>query len=212
MRSASCPVTVVRVPPRPPINPEGYYHVGSRGCYGRTLFENNLQHERFLTMYGRVSWKYRWDTLSWALVDNHHHFVVHLTIGGLSEGMRELHGGYSRWFHQIYGQTGQGHLFRHAFFARELKTEADLLVACSYVDLNLIGNDPESKQERTRWCGYRATIGLEHPRPFHTPSALLELIDPQPAMAQLAYREFVQTGLALRSQDPSPNDGFAPRG
>ena len=30
---------------------------------------------------------------------NHHHFVVELTRGGPSEGMRELHGGYSRRIH-----------------------------------------------------------------------------------------------------------------
>jgi hypothetical protein len=158
-------------------------------------------------MYGRVSQKYCWDTLSWALVANHHHFVVRLTNGGLSQGMRELNGGYSRWLHLIYGQTHQGHLFRHAFFARELKTEGAVLVACSYVDLNLA----KAPHQSARWCGYPATIGLEHPRPFHTPSALLEIIDRRPATAQLTYREFVQSGLALRSQGPSPNDGVTPR-
>jgi REP element-mobilizing transposase RayT len=199
------------MPRRPPINPEGYYHVSSRGCYGRTLFATDLQHERFLTMYGRVSEKYKWDTLAWALVKNHHHFVVHLKEGGLSEGMRELHGGYSRWIHLLHGQTHQGHLFRHAFFARELKTEGAVLVACSYVDLNLTANG-HNRQMQSRWCGYQAMIGLEHPRPFHTPSVLLELIDRRPATAQITYREFVQSGLALRSQDPSPNDGVTPRG
>jgi REP element-mobilizing transposase RayT len=211
MRRANQLATVDRVPPRPPINPEGYYHVGSRGCYGRTLFANDLQHERFLTMYTRVSVKYHWDTLSWALVDNHHHFVVRLNDGGLSEGMRELHGGYSRWIHLLYGQTGQGHLFRHGFFARELKTEGAVFVACSYVDLNLVTARPGETHGRTRWCGHRATIGLEHPRLFHRPSVLLELLDHRPAVAQLAYGEFVQNGLALRSQDPSPNDGVTPR-
>jgi hypothetical protein len=199
------------MPPRPPINPQGYYHVGSRGCYGRTLFANELQHERFLIMYTRVSLKYHWDTLSWALVNNHHHFVVRLTAGGLSEGMRELHGGYSRWIHLLYGQTRQGHLFRHGFFARELKTEGAVFVACSYVDLNLAKARPGGRDDRNRWCGHRATIGLEHPRPFHRPSVLLELIDPRPATAQLTYREFVQNGLALRGQDPSPNDGVTRR-
>ena len=199
------------MPPRPPINPEGYYHVGSRGCYGRTLFANEFQHERFLMMYTRVSLKYRWDTLSWALVDNHHHFVVGLTDGGLSEGMRELHGGYSRWIHLLYGQTRQGHLFRHGFFARELKTEGTVLVACSYVDLNLSQDRPGATHGRSRWCGYRATIGLEHPRSFHRPSILLEILDPRPAVAQRTYRELVQDGLALQSHVPSPNDGVPPR-
>jgi len=95
------------VPPNPPINPEGYYHVGARGSYGRTLFGNDFEHERFLTMYLRVSLKYKWDTLSWVLVENHHHFVVRLTDGGLSEGMRELHGGYSAGFTRSTGRRGR---------------------------------------------------------------------------------------------------------
>jgi REP-associated tyrosine transposase len=199
------------MPRRPPIDPQGYYHVGSRGCYGRTLFASDDQHERFLVMYGRISTKYGWDTLSWALVENHHHLVVRLTTGGLSEGMRELHGGYSRWIHGIYGQTRQGHLFRHAFFARRLKTEAQVLVACSYVDLNLVTRGADLDQVRQKWSGFRATIGLDYPRPFHTPSALLEIIDRRPESARRAYREFVESGLALRSRVPSPNEEVPPR-
>jgi len=196
------------MPRRPPIDPEGYYHVSSRGCYGRTLFANVNQHERFLSMYQRVSHKYHWETASWALMKNHHHFIIHLTEGGLSEGMRELHGGYSRWLHKIYGQTNQGHLFRHAFFARRLSSEADVLVACSYVDLNAAAALRLATAEEGKWCSYPATIGLEHPRPFHAPSALLEIID----RAQAAYRELVQDRLALRSQGPSPNDGVSAHG
>jgi len=194
------------MPRRPPINPLGYYHVGSRGCYGRTLFETPAQHEVFLRMYARTARKHGWETPSWALMKNHHHFVVRLTQGGLSEGMRELHGGYARWIHALYGQTRQGHLFRHAFFARELTSEADVLLTCCYVDLNASRAGASQLPEATEWCGYRATVGLDHPRPFHTPSILLELISPGPKTAQAAYRRLVHERLAFLSQVPSPND------
>lgn len=200
------------MPRREPLDPEGYYHVSSRGCYGRTLFANVNQHERFLAMYQRVAHKYHWETPSWALMKNHHHFVVHLTEGGLSEGMRELHGGYSRWLHQIYGQTRQGHLFRHAFFARRLKTDDAVLVACSYVDLNAAAALRLATAEESKWCSYPANIGLEHPRPFHTPATLLSIIDESPTRAQVAYRKLVDYGLALRGQGPSPNDGVSAHG
>ena len=197
MRCAIGRTTVVRMPRREPIDPQGVYHVSSRGCYGRTLFENEHQHERFLTMYGRVARKYGWETPSWALMKNHHHFVIGLTEGGLSEGMRELHGGYSRWIHEIYGQTRQGHLFRHAFFARRLKTESAVVVACVYVDSNAAKALRLATAEEGRWCSYPATVGLEHPRPFHTPATLLQMIHDAPAKAQVAYREIVQEGLVL---------------
>jgi putative transposase len=199
------------MPPRPPIDPEGYYHVGSRGNYGQPLFRAEYQCELFLELYGCSCRKYGWETLEWVLMPNHHHFVIRLTEGGLSEGMRELHGSYSRRIHAIYGMTGQGHLVRHAFFARQLHTDGEVLVACRYVDLNVtsaLGIAPEE----SRWGGYRATIGLEHPRPFHSPSELLALISNSPARARDAYQAFIKDGLALERHVPSPNDGYMLRG
>ncbi len=194
------------MPRRPPIDPQGYYHVGSRGTYGQLLFRNPDQYELFLRLYARAAAKYKWQTLTWVLMPNHHHFVIKLTEGGLSEGLRELHGSFSRRIHAIYGVTGQGHLVRHAFFGRELKTDGEILVACRYVDLNepaATGRRPEA----TRWGGYRAVIGLERARPFQHPEALLGLISPEPNAARAAYRQFVHEGLASESHDPSPNQG-----
>lgn len=199
--------TVKPMPRRAAIDPQGWYHVSSRGSYGRALFPTPSASERFLQMYARVSHKYAWTTIAWVLRHNHHHFVIRLTAGGLSAGMRELHGGYSRWFHLQTGETGQGHLVRHAFFARQLVTDADLLVACCYVDLNPVGSSITLPPERGEWCGYRATIGLEHPRAFHRPSELLELLDRRPSKARDAYRNLVHERLAIRRQVLSPNDG-----
>ena len=197
--------TVGVVPRRKPIDPEGIYHVSSRGCYGQTLFGDVGQHELFLFLYGRVAGEHRWDTLSWALMLNHHHFVIRLTEGGLSEGMRELHGIYSRRIHETYGLTRQGHLFRHAFFARRLTSDHDVVATCSYVDLNPSRKRPSSAPAPGDWCSYAATLGLVHPRPFHSPSALLELIDPTPRIARQRYSAIVEARHAAGRQDPSPN-------
>ncbi len=54
---------------------------------------------------------------------------------------------------------------------------------------------------------FRATIGLEHPRPFHTPSASSSRSSTAgPRRRAARYRDFVQSGLALRRQGPSPNE------
>jgi len=185
------------MPRRAPIDPEGCYHVSSRGCYGQPLFRTVAHHELFLRIYAHCAQKYGWVTLDWALMKNHHHFVIQLTDGGLSEGMRVLHGTYSRRIHHIYGLTGQGHLVRHAFFARQLATEGEVLVTCRYIDLNATRAGVVERPEDAAWCGHCAIVGLEHPRPFHVPSALLAMINPSPAAAASAYRTFVREGLAV---------------
>lgn len=196
------------MPRRQPIDPEGLYHVGSRGSYGQALFADALEHEMFLRMYGRVSSKYRWETLAWALMKNHFHFVVRLADGGLSEGMRELNGGFSRWRNEIYGLTRKGHLVRHAFFARPLIDEADAVGTCAYVDLNPIAHRGSFTARRSDWSGLLATLGRVHPRPFHRPAALLELLDERPEAARRKYRQALLEEHARRRQVPSPNDVF----
>lgn len=192
--------------PPTPIDPTGCYHVGTRGNYGQPLFRSPAEHELFLRLYNRAASKYGWITLTWALVFNHHHFIIQLTQGGLSDGMQQLHSGYSRRIHQIDGHTGQGHLIRHRFFRGALETDAAVLVACRYVDLN-IPRATGCRPEEAQWSGYRAVVGLEHPRPFHRPSELLALLSSSPAIARRAWAAFAQAGLAQDGFDPSSNDG-----
>jgi REP element-mobilizing transposase RayT len=184
----------------------GTYHIGSRGSYGIPIFEDTIEHEMFLRMYERVAGKYRWRTAAWALMKNHYHFVVRLTDGGLSEGMRELNGGYSRWHNEIRGLTREGHLVRHGFFRRWIATTDDFVGTCVYIDLNPSAKRRSPAPHRSDWCSHAATLGLSHPRSFHAPAILLEALDPRPARARALYRALLQSEHARRRQAPSPND------
>jgi REP element-mobilizing transposase RayT len=195
------------MPLRPPIDPQGTYHVGSRGTYGRTLFRTRGEHELFLELYDKTARKYRWQTLAWTLMKNHHHFVIELTRGGLSEGMRELHGGYSRRIHAAYSQTRKGHLFRHSFFAKLLPDERAVLSACAYVDLNPSKHRLHPGPRKGDWCSSAATLGLEKLRPFHRPERLLRLLDRDMARSRIMYREITHEIHARRGAEPSPNEG-----
>lgn len=192
------------MPRRPPLNPQGYFHIGTRGVYGQTIFRDSSERELFLELYARTAQKYGWKTLTWALKRNHHHFAIKLSDGGLSAGLRELHGGYSRRMHAKYGLTGQGHLVKHGFFAREGQTLDDVMDICRYVDMN--GYLPWRKPERARWewCGHLALMGWSRPRPFHDPQALLSLIDPDESTARQRYRAHVDEAIVERAKGPKP--------
>jgi REP element-mobilizing transposase RayT len=195
------------VPHRAPIDPQGYYHVTSRGNFGRPLFETAQDHELYLALYGRTAVKFGWITLAWTLLWNHHHFLIKLTDGGLSEGMRVINNCFSRRVNAINGRTGTGHLVKHGFYAGSLESESHLLATCRYIDLNAVAVRPSESLERWPWSGYRAAVGLEHPRPFHHVSRLLELFGPTPNIARRSYRRFVEDGLVSAGRVPSPGDG-----
>ena len=195
------------MPPRPPIDPQGYYHVSTRGSFGQPLFEAPEDHELYLLLYARSASKFGWVTLAWTLLWNHHHFLIKLTEGGLTDGMRTINHSFSRRTNAMRGRTGTGHLVKHGFYAGLIENEAHLLATCRYIELNAVAAREKEKLEDWPWSGYRAAVGLEHPRPFHHVSSLLELFGPTPNAARRAYRRFVEDGLDPRRRVSLPGNG-----
>ena len=199
------------MPRRAPIDPEGYYHVSSRGSFGHPLFTTPEEHELYLALYDRTARKLGWITLAWALLWNHHHFLVKLTAGGLSEGMRVINHSFARRMNEAAGRTGSGHLVRHGFHAGALETESHLHATCRYIELNA-ARARGVRPEDWPWSGYRAALGLELPRAFHHVPKLLELFGPTPNAARRTYRRFVEDGLASDGDGSSGRDPFPGKG
>jgi putative transposase len=191
-----------------PINDLGYYHVSTRGSYGRPLFRERFEHELFLQLYARTAEKYRWKTLAWALMWNHHHFLVRLTEGGLSNGMRCLHSNFSRRMNAKDGLTNKGHLVRHCFFAGEALSTESVIRRARYIDLNPVEAGLCARPEQWAWSSYRATLGLSYPQSFHDPAELLRLLSDDPVKARWDYRRFVRQGLDERDIDPWTEQGY----
>jgi putative transposase len=199
------------MPRRAPIDPEGVYHVSTRGNFGEPLFRNAGECALYLRLYAASAQEFGWITLDWTLLWNHHHFLIRLTGGGLSEGMRKVNHSFSRRMNAIYGRTNKGHLVRHCFYAGEIENEEHLLAACRYIDLNPVRAGQCKSPAGWRWGGYRALVGRDYPEPFHDVSQLLGLFAPTPAAAHRAYRRHVLAGLDPDGPDPFPGNGYDAR-
>jgi len=70
--------------------PNGIYHIGTRGNDGETMFRDEVDHMEWLRLFAKVAVKYRWIGWTYVLMGNHFHFVVQIPHGGLSRGMQEL--------------------------------------------------------------------------------------------------------------------------
>jgi REP element-mobilizing transposase RayT len=192
-----------------PLDPNGYAHVSSRGVYGRAIYNDDDERELFLALYERWSRKYRWRTLAWALLTNHHHFLVKQEDGDLTRGLRVLHCGYSRRMNAKYGETRKGHLVRHGFYAGPLETAEDVLAVARYIDLNPVRAGLCKRPEDWPYSSYAATVGVREPRPFHDPEALLALLGrPSIAAARHVYRAYVAEELGRPSHVTWSDDGY----
>lgn len=158
------------------IDPTGLYHVFSRGNYKSTIFLDESHGTKFLALLRRVTERYHWTVLDWCLMPNHYHLFLRLEDGGLSEGMRELNGCFSRWSNRMTARTGTGHLVKNRFGLVDVLRDGHLWELFSYIPLNPVRAGLVRRPDEWPWSGYRATIGLEHPQVFHRPYALLRLL------------------------------------
>ena len=152
------------------------------------LFTSAPEHELYLELYEKYSSKFGWRTYAWALIWNHVHFLIHLSDGGLSEGMRAINHGFARRINVAYGRTGKGHLVRHGFFANQVTSDPYLMGLSRYIDRNPVEAGLVETPEDWRWSGCAATLGLHHPRRFHDVAGLLEHFGTNPVCARDAYR------------------------
>jgi putative transposase len=194
--------------PRPPRNAYagGYYHVYTRGNNKVDVYVDDDDREFFLEMLARSASKYNWIVFEWCLMTTHYHFVVCVPENGLSQGMSELNGSFARWANKRHGRCN--HLFGARFNSNEIKTDAYLVGACRYVVLNPVRAGLCTFPEEWRWSSFRASAGIEPPRPLHARDVLLahfrELFGSSKATEHDVYRALIDAAIYADTSVPVP--------
>jgi REP element-mobilizing transposase RayT len=182
------------------VDPNGLYHVFSRGNFKQPIFLDDDHYRRFVAATTKVAERYGWLVLDWCLLTNHYHLFIRLQDDGLSAGMRELNGGFSRWSNRQTGRTWSGHLVKNRFGSVDVIREGHLLELVTYIPLNPVRAGLVEEPQDWPWSGFRATVGLEHPFPFHRPSDLLRLLGSTRAGALRRYDLLVREAHARDGQ------------
>lgn len=135
-----------------------FYHIYNRGVDKRNIFEDKADLERFFqsmnefntlepigslyensflvpTALMRRKAKPLVDFVAYCINPNHFHFILkEATENGISRFMHKLSGGYTWYFNQRYKRSGA--LFQGTFKAKHIDSNAYLLNASIYVNLN----------------------------------------------------------------------------
>ena len=168
------------------------YHVTTRGNNREQVVWDDRDRAILLAAIDQAARRYGWIVLAYCLMTNHFHLVVQVPLGGLSEGMRLLNGGFARRMNARHGRVG--HLFQNRFGATQIKRDSHLREACRYVVLNPVRAGLCKRPEEWRWSSYRACVGFELAPPFLAVDALLGLFGTRPRQARREYRAFVRDG------------------
>jgi len=134
-----------------------YYHIYNRGVDKRLLFNDEYDFARFLecmdefnvvepigSIYSlqyktSADKKMKSDKLvefvCYCVNPNHYHFLLReISEGGISEFMKRLNGGYTRYFNDRHNRTGS--LFQGVFKSKHVGTNEYLLHGSCYINLN----------------------------------------------------------------------------
>jgi putative transposase len=172
--------------------PDGIYHIGSRGNNGEMMFRDEVDRMEWLRLFAKVAVRYRWVGWTYVLMGNHFHFVVQIPHGGLSRGMQVLNTGYSVRTNKRYGRTG--HLVTNRFYSDLVEDEAHLMEAIRYIVLNPVRAGLCESPAEWPWSSYRACAGTELAHPFLSVDRVLGLFGTRPAAARAEFRAFVREG------------------
>ena len=120
---------------RPPrMYAHGIYHVAGHGSDDRVLFKDDEDRRTFLDHLETTFALLGLGIVSYVLMTNHHHLLVHTPDTRIEDGLRELHGGYARKHNRRHGRTA--HLFRAHSLARRIEDNADLIWTDRYIARN----------------------------------------------------------------------------
>ncbi len=174
--------------------PDGIYHVISRGSNRQTVFRFDGDRIAFLDKMSKVAERYGIRWIAYCLMGSHYHAIAQTPDGRLSDAMRDLNGGFSRLLAGVHGSDA--HLFRNRFLAEHIDTLEYFATVMKYVHLNPVRAGLCGHPADWAWSSYRATVGLDTMPRFLAAEIFLRIGGLQGHAAQNDYATFVEAGVA----------------
>jgi putative transposase len=139
----------------------GHYHVFARGNEQRAVYRDGNDRAGFLELVGATLERCEWELLSFVLMTNHYHILIHTKKPSLSAGMHYLHAVYAQRFNRRHRRVG--HLFQGRYKARLVQDDEHLLGAIRYIVRNPVRARLCASPDDWPWSSQPAMLGLTPP-------------------------------------------------
>lgn len=179
------------------------YHVTIRGVEQRRIFDDRADRERFLLRLGIAVEACGVRLYLFCCMPNHVHLLVETPQANLSVFMHKLQTAYTVYYNRRHQRAG--HLLQGRFGARPVQSDTYLLRLSRYIHLNPVMGDTwvacpcatrVNELRQYTWSSYRGYAGLEQSHDFVDEAPVLAMIGSREKSQRLAYRRFVEGGLA----------------
>ena len=171
------------------------YHVTSRGDRREEIYHDDDDRPAWLDVFSGVFSRFNWRCHAWCLMDNHYHIVIETAEGNLSQGMRQLNGGYTQKVNRRHGLSG--HVFQDRFKAILVQKEAYLLELSRYVVLNPVRAGMVDDAADWPWSSHAAMIWKSSAPDWLETDWLLGRFGHERSSAVGRYVDSVRAGVGL---------------
>lgn len=175
--------------------PGAVHHIIVNGGDRDVIFRDDLDRDVFLERLSTILVETRTPCLAWSLMDNHFHLLLKTGNVPVATVMRRLLTGHAVSFnrrHQRYGP-----LFRNRYKSILCQEDTYLVEFVRYIHLNPIRVKLVKDMDmldRYPYAGHSVLMG-EVPRKWQDTLGVLSRFGKKTALAQKAYRQFVQSGI-----------------
>jgi putative transposase len=173
------------------------YHITNRGVKKLPIFLDDDDRQSFVRLILLAKELFPFSVQAFSLMTNHFHLLIKTAEASISQIMQYVTGRYAQQFNRRHHQVG--HAFQSRFHSIPVQTDAYLLTASSYIDLNAVRAGIVEKPEDYLWSSYRWTVsGKRHP--LSNPRDVLALLSDTEERARVLYRQYTMDWL----QKPEP--------
>lgn len=179
------------------------HHVTVRGNERRALFRDGADHQRFVEDLSRAVEGHQVRLHLYCLMGNHFHLLVETPHANLSEFMGGLLTAYTVFFNRRHRR--HGHVTQGRYGARLVEGDEYLLRLSRYIHLNPVRTREMKKKpwkqrikalEKYRWSSYAGYVSRSKAEEFMSYGPVLTQVGMGRQRTRLAYRRYVQAGLA----------------
>lgn len=164
------------------------YHVMARGNEKRSIFLDNNDREKFLSIISKYSKEKSFTILAFCLMDTHFHFLIDEGIAGISLAMKLINTSYAVYFNKRHRRIG--HLFHDRFKSEAIDCDAYLLAAVRYIHNNPVKAGLVTKPEYYPWSSYVNYLKKMDTTTIVNCAFVLDLFGSPIETAQDAFRTF----------------------
>jgi putative transposase len=159
------------------IDPNGVYHIISRGNNKSTVFLDSADYLKYLTFLRKAKRLYSFSLYHYVLMPNHVHLLIKPNNHDLSRVMHLLQMSYAKYFCKKYQFVG--HVWQRRFKNLTIKNDAYLFACGNYIEMNPVRAFFCELPEAWRWSSYE----------YYAFGAKIDLVDRDPIFETLAKNE-----------------------